>query len=148
MTLSRRHFLTILPGFAATLLVKPTSGQTAARPKRPKRILIVGAGFAGSMVALSLKKLVPKMEVVVIEKGPAFIAAPSALEYVFGMKSWAQITRGYKALTLRGIRVLRAEVQAVEPQRAGGPDFGRPSRSHVEERRKWERGLLREMFGA
>ena len=117
MTLSRRHFLATFPGMVATLLAKPVSGQAPLRPKRSNRVLIVGAGFAGSMVALTLKQLAPRVEVIVIEKGPAFISAPSALEYVFGMKSWAQITRGYKALTLRGIRVLRTEVQAIEPDR-------------------------------
>jgi NADPH-dependent 2,4-dienoyl-CoA reductase/sulfur reductase-like enzyme len=69
------------------------------------------------MVAFTLRKLVPEAEVVVIEKGPAFISAPSALEYVFGMASWAEITRGYEALTSQGIRLLRAEVQAIDPER-------------------------------
>lgn len=117
MVLSRRHLLATLPGLAATLLVKPVSSQTPARPRRPKRVLVVGAGFAGTMVAVTLRKLAPEAEVMVIEKGPAFISAPSALEYVFGTASWAELTRGYEALTSRGIRLLRAEVQAIDPDR-------------------------------
>jgi len=117
MKLSRRHFLTALPAFAAHFLVRPTIGRTQARATPPKRVIIVGGGFAGSMVALTLRKLSPDAEVVVIEKGSVFVSAPSSLQYVFGMVSWSEITREYKALTSRGIRLVRAEVQSIEPIR-------------------------------
>jgi len=117
MVLSRRHFLATLSGLAATLFVKPAIGQTLSEAKARKRVVIVGGGFAGTTAALALRKLAPKAEVVMIEKGPAFISAPSALEYLFDMVSWSEITRNYKALTSRGIQVLRAELLAIEPRR-------------------------------
>jgi len=117
MILSRRQFLTAFPALAATILVKPAIGQTPARAKPLKRVVIVGGGFAGAMVALTLRKLSPNAEVVVIEKGSVFVSAPSSLQYIFGRASWSEITREYQALTSRGIRLVGAEVQAIGPDR-------------------------------
>lgn len=117
MRLSRRHFLASLLGLGATLLGRPAVGQTVAAAKRPKRVLILGGGFAGCMVARTLRKLAPEIEVILIEESPAFISAPSALDYVFGFASWAEITRRYDLLASQGIRLVRAAVQGIETQR-------------------------------
>ncbi len=115
--LSRREVLAGIAGLGAALLVRPASGQPTTPPKRPKRVFILGGGFAGIMVALTLRKFVPQAEVFVVEKSPVFISAPAALDYVFGIASWTDIVRGYDSLGSRGIGLVRAEVQAIEPER-------------------------------
>lgn len=82
-----------------------------------KRVVIVGGGFAGNFVAVTLRKLDPGAEVVVIEKHPFFISGPASMEYVFGLASLDEITRGYRALMAQGIKVVKAEVVAVEPDK-------------------------------
>lgn len=82
-----------------------------------KRVVIIGGGFGGNFVASTLRKLDPGAEIVVVEKHPFFVSGPASLEYVFGLASLDEITRGYRALMARGIRVVGAEAEAIEPDK-------------------------------
>jgi len=76
---------------------------------------VIGGGFGGNLTALTVKKLVPDAEVVVLERAPFFISCPATLEYVFGLNSLDAITFGYSPLVAKGIKVIRTEVVAIEP---------------------------------
>ncbi len=125
MRVSRRDFLRTLGvggGAAVTLggvgLARPTRGLAQVLPKSGgKRLVVIGAGFGGNFAALTAKKLVPDAEVVILERAPFFISCPATLEYVFGFNSLDAITFGYSPLIAKGIRVIRTEVVAVEPDK-------------------------------
>jgi NADPH-dependent 2,4-dienoyl-CoA reductase/sulfur reductase-like enzyme len=121
MALSRRRFLTAAAGggAAATLggigLGRPAPGLAQMLPRSGgKRLVVLGAGFGGNFAALTVKRLVPDAEVVVLERAPFFISCPATLEYVFGLNSLDTITFGYSPLIAKGLRVIRTEVLAVE----------------------------------
>lgn len=125
MGLSRRDFLKAagVGGGAAFALAGVTLGGTTrglaqVLPKPAgKRLVIIGAGFGGNFAALTAKKLVPDAEVVILERSPFFISCPATLEYVFGFNSLDTITFGYSPLIAKGIRVIRTEVLAIEPDK-------------------------------
>jgi len=124
MAVTRREFLSATAGVAgaATLGAVSLGGvtrglaQVLPRP-RGKRLVVVGAGFGGIFAGLTVKRLLPEAEVVLIERAPFFISCPATLEYLFGFNSLDQITFGYSPLIARGLRVIRAEVLALEPDR-------------------------------
>jgi NADPH-dependent 2,4-dienoyl-CoA reductase/sulfur reductase-like enzyme len=125
MALNRRDFLRtagIAGGAAAALggvaLGRPTRSLAQVLPRSGgKRLVVVGAGFGGIFAAQTVKRLVPDGEVVVLERSPFFLSCPATLEYVFGLNSLDTITFGYSPLVARGIRVVRTEVVAVEPDK-------------------------------
>lgn len=125
MALTRREFLratSVGAGAAATLggvtLGRPTRGLAQVLP-RPggRRLVVVGAGFGGIFAGLTVKRLLPDAEVVLLERAPFFISCPATLEYLFGFNSLDQITFGYSPLIARGLKVIRTEVLALEPDR-------------------------------
>jgi NADPH-dependent 2,4-dienoyl-CoA reductase/sulfur reductase-like enzyme len=124
MRLDRRGFLrtACLGGAAAALgggaLLGPRRGLAQVLP-RPggKRLVVVGAGFAGNHAALTVKRLVPDAEVVMLERSGFFLSCPATLEYIFSLNSLDAITFGYSPLVAKGIKVIRTEVVGVEPDR-------------------------------
>jgi NADPH-dependent 2,4-dienoyl-CoA reductase/sulfur reductase-like enzyme len=78
--------------------------------------VVVGASFAGITTALTVKRFVPDAEIILLEKAALFRSAAGALGYLFGMVPLAAITRDYAPLATRGVRVIRTEVRAVDPE--------------------------------
>ncbi len=120
--LDRRGFLkTAAVGLGAAAALRATGSQAnhlnqsaLPAPSGP-RVVVIGGGFGGNFTAVALRKLAPAAEIVVIERHPFFISGPASMEYVFGLASLDEISRGYRALMAQGIRVLKAEVEAIEP---------------------------------
>ncbi len=123
MKLSRRDFLrTAAIGGGAAVTVggvgvgRPTVSLAQVLPKSAgRRLVVIGGGFGGNFTALTVKKLVPDAEVVTLERSAFFLSCPATLEYVFGLNSLDTITFGYSPLIGKGIKVIRTEVVAVEP---------------------------------
>lgn len=122
---SRRDFFKLAgAGGAAVVGGAGLSSRAWARSATPvmgspggKRVVVIGGGYGGNFVAVALRTLAPDAEVVVIERHPFFVSGPASIEYVFGLASLDEITRGYRALMAQGINVVKAEVEAVEPDR-------------------------------
>lgn len=114
-SINRRKFLNGLLGVSAALLGVGT--RTHAGAKTKARIVIVGAGVGGSRAALTLRRLLPKAEIVVIEKEASFVWGPGAFEHALGLRSWDEITRSYEVLAAQGIRRVQAQVQGIDPAR-------------------------------
>jgi NADPH-dependent 2,4-dienoyl-CoA reductase/sulfur reductase-like enzyme len=120
MSVTRRQFFraAAVGGAAITLggagLVRPGVAQVLPKSSG-KRLVVVGAGFGGNLAALTVKRLVPDAEVVLVDRAAFFISCPATLEYVFGLTSLDTITFGYSPLIAKGIKVIRTEVVAVEP---------------------------------
>ncbi|HEV8699699.1 MAG TPA: FAD/NAD(P)-binding oxidoreductase [Candidatus Polarisedimenticolia bacterium] len=125
MGLNRREFLRtagIGGGAVAALggvgLGRPTRGLAQVLPKSGgKRLVVIGAGFGGNFAALTVKRLVPDAEVVILERSSFFISCPATLEYLFGFNSLDTITFGYSPLIAKGIRVIRTEVVGLDPDK-------------------------------
>src|SRR5262249_28115355 len=84
--------------------------------------------------ALTVKRLVPDAEVVLLEQSPYFVFAPAALQYLFGLIPLDRILRGYGAVEAGGLRLVHTTVTAMERDRRqplpsdGRPHSGRPPR--------------------
>ncbi len=120
--MDRRGFLrtaTVGVGAAVSLAATRSGAEHLKRSALPApsghRVVIIGGGFGGNFTAVTLRKLAPAAEIVVIERHPFFISGPASMEYVFGLTSLDEISRGYRPLMAQGIKVLKAEVEGVDP---------------------------------
>jgi NADPH-dependent 2,4-dienoyl-CoA reductase/sulfur reductase-like enzyme len=84
---------------------------------RGRRLVVVGASFGGIAAALTVKRLVPDAEVVLLEQSPYFVFAPAALQYLFGLIPLDRIVRGYGAVEVGGLRLVHTTVTAMERDR-------------------------------
>ncbi|HEU5323248.1 MAG TPA: FAD/NAD(P)-binding oxidoreductase [Methylomirabilota bacterium] len=110
-------------GTLAVAAVRAPRAAAGPAPRTPARLLadpggqrlvVLGAGFGGLTAALTVKRLRPRAEVVVLERAAGFVSAPGSLEYLFGLAPVTAITRGYATLAGRGLRLIQAPVQAVD----------------------------------
>jgi len=123
MSLNRRDFLKLAGVGAALVGASPTRAALASvqhsipelmgKPKG-KRLVILGASFGGINAALTVKRLLPDTQVVLLDKAPFFISCPATLEYLFGMVSLDTITRGYTSLHERGLEFVRTTILALD----------------------------------
>ncbi len=79
-----------------------------------KRLVILGASFGGINTALTVKRLSPDAQVLLLDKAPFFMSCPATLEYLFGMVSLDKITRGYGSLQERGLQFVRTTILALD----------------------------------
>src|SRR5262249_48267910 len=91
------------------------SGRAAG--SRGRRLAVVGASFGGGTAALTVKRLVPDADVVLLEQSSEFVFAPAVLQYLFGLIPRDRIVRGYGGLEAGGLRVVHATVVALERDR-------------------------------
>jgi sulfide dehydrogenase [flavocytochrome c] flavoprotein subunit len=119
--MDRRGFLrtsAIGLGAAASLRAARSSAhhlnQAALPAPAGQRVVIIGGGFGGNFTAVTLRRLAPAAEIVLVERHPFFISGPASMEYVFGLTSLDEISRGYRPLMAQGIKVLKGEVEGVE----------------------------------
>jgi sulfide dehydrogenase [flavocytochrome c] flavoprotein subunit len=84
---------------------------------RGRRLVVVGASFGGITAALTVKRLVPDADVVLLEQAPYFVFAPAALQYLFGLIPLDRIVRGYGGIEAGGLRTVHTTVVAVERDR-------------------------------
>jgi NADPH-dependent 2,4-dienoyl-CoA reductase/sulfur reductase-like enzyme len=79
--------------------------------------VIVGASFGGISLARHIRRLVPNVEVVLLERAEQFVFAPARLRYLFGFASFRQIARGYGTLASEGLPVVRSVVGGIDRDR-------------------------------
>ncbi len=81
-------------------------------------ILILGGGVGGLVAANALRKgLSKKHRVILVEREPAFVFAPSFLWLMTGGRTADQISRPLAGLEKKGIEVVRGEVQRIDAER-------------------------------
>ncbi len=95
---------------AAPLRPVPVLG----RPSRGARLVIVGASFAGISLARAVKELVPRTEIILLEREPFFLFAPTQLRYLFGLAPFHEVAREYRVLTSQGLPVVRSVIVAID----------------------------------
>jgi sulfide dehydrogenase [flavocytochrome c] flavoprotein chain len=91
-------------------------GRAERSPARAKaRVVIVGAGFAGSACALHLRQLGAAIDVTLIDPVERYVTCPMSNEVLAGLRSMASITVARAGMTRAGIRLVRARVKAIDP---------------------------------
>ncbi len=82
----------------------------------PKTIVILGAGVGGLVAAQALRKRLPRQHrIVLVDREPRHVFAPSLLWLMVGQRRAASIQRPLARLERRGITVRRGEVEAIDP---------------------------------
>ena len=82
-----------------------------------RRLVVLGASFGGISAALTVRRLIPDAEIVLVDQASLFILGPGAFRYAFGLTSFERIARPYTALEAHGLGVLRATVVALDRER-------------------------------
>ncbi len=83
-----------------------------------KTVLILGGGVGGLVTANLLRKALPKEHrVVLIEREPAFVFAPSLLWLMTGARTAEKISRQLSRLSKKGIEVVQGEIQRLDAER-------------------------------
>jgi NADPH-dependent 2,4-dienoyl-CoA reductase/sulfur reductase-like enzyme len=80
-------------------------------------VVIVGAGFGGATCAKYLRMWSDnKIEVVLIERNPTFISCPMSNTVLGGLRTMADITHPYDALSKKyGVKLVQGEVLGIDP---------------------------------
>ena len=120
MTIDRRNFIKLLSAGAgvAGAAVLPMAARAAEiMPKSGRRVVVVGAGYGGTIAAKYIRMMDPTIEVVLIERNKSFVSCPFSNLVIAGerqldditIKSYDQLASHYK------IKMVFAEVTAVDP---------------------------------
>jgi len=107
--MKRRDFLKLAG--AASLAGCASSAPTKAR------VVIVGGGFGGATAAKYLRMWDSSVDVVLVERDPAFISCPMSNLVLGGFSSLADMTRERDGLRRYGVRVVQDEVVGIDAAR-------------------------------
>jgi sulfide dehydrogenase [flavocytochrome c] flavoprotein chain len=78
------------------------------------RVVVVGGGYGGATAAHYLKMWGGNIDVTLVDRHPQFVSCPISNLVIGGHKQIADITRGYGGLSRIGVRVVQAEVSAID----------------------------------
>lgn len=110
---TRRAFLKSTAGIAAASVLGLPGITRAAPPKA--RVVVVGGGYAGTIVAKYIRMADPEVRVTLIEKNPLYVSCPLSNEVLSGERDMDSLTFDYRGLTRRGIAVMQDEITAINP---------------------------------
>jgi sulfide:quinone oxidoreductase len=79
------------------------------------RVVILGAGFGGLELATMLSSADGELDVVLIDKGDAFVFGYSKLDVMFGRTTLDAVRVPYRRFAKPGVRLLRETVAAIDP---------------------------------
>lgn len=83
-----------------------------------KTVLVLGGGTGGLVVARALRRRLPPGDrVVLVERNPIYRFAPSFLWVMSGSRRAEQISADIRGLRRRGIEVVEASIEGIDPQR-------------------------------
>lgn len=109
----RREFIKLLGGVGVGLsmsgLLPGCIRETSAR------VVIVGGGFGGSTCAKYLHRFDNSLQITLIEPSRRFFTCPFSNMVINGMRKLENISHDYTAQTKRGIDVVHARVQSIDP---------------------------------
>lgn len=81
-------------------------------------VVVLGGGVGGSTAATELRRLLPaEHRVTLVERAAQFVLGASLLRVVVGERSPDDIARPVSAVSRRGIEVIQAEVERIDPAR-------------------------------
>jgi sulfide dehydrogenase [flavocytochrome c] flavoprotein subunit len=115
MTLNRREFIKWMSagaGVAAVAGCAGTGGGTSAG-----RVVVIGASYGGATAAKYVRMWAPDIDVTLIERNSEFISCPLSNLVLGGSKTLADITVGYGGLGKYGVKMVRDDAIAVDPEK-------------------------------
>jgi sulfide:quinone oxidoreductase len=81
-----------------------------------KRVLVLGAGFGGLELTTVLSETIgDKIDLVLIDRNPAFAFGFSKLDVLFGRKTRSDVEIAYRELVKRGVRFVQQTITAIDP---------------------------------
>lgn len=121
MTIDRRSFLKLLgAGAGAAGALYGCAGvapKMEIMPKTSRRVVVIGGGYGGTIVAKYIRMNDPGIEVVLIERNKQFISCPFSNLVIGGvLKDLSSLTISYdKLASNHGIKMVYDEVSAIDP---------------------------------
>ncbi len=123
MTIDRRSFLKLLGAGAGAGSLYGCAGAPAVSvvseilPKTGRRVVVIGGGYGGTIVAKYIRMYDRGIEVVLIERNRQFVSCPFSNLYIGGiLKDLTPLTIGYDKLAANhGIKMVYDEVTAIDP---------------------------------
>jgi sulfide dehydrogenase [flavocytochrome c] flavoprotein subunit len=115
MTITRREFvkwISASAGLSALTGCATTGGAGSAG-----RVVVIGGGYGGATAAKYAKMWAPDVDVTVVERGTEFVSCPISNLVIGGNAQIKDITMGYDGLRGRGVRLVRDEAVAIDPQK-------------------------------
>src|SRR4030065_524899 len=120
MSFDRRDFLKLSAAgiVVGVLPACATSGSEIVK-KKGQLVVIVGGGFAGATAAKYIRMWGDnKIEVVLIERNPAFVSCPMSNTVLGSSRTILDLTQSYDTLKRKyGIELVQGEVTAIDPQK-------------------------------
>jgi sulfide dehydrogenase [flavocytochrome c] flavoprotein chain len=118
MRRSRRDFLLGSGAVAAGALLPGCTTPPAGTARTIGRVVVVGGGYGGATAAKYLSLWSANtVEVLLVEPEAQFVSCPASNLVLGGSRRIDEITRGYAGLSARGVRVIRDEVTAIDPEK-------------------------------
>jgi len=113
--ITRRAFLQASGAVAAaSVLGLPTPSRGA---ESKARVVVVGGGYGGTIVAKYIQMADPGIRVTLIEKDSSYVSCPLSNEVLSGERDLNSLTFGYQGLAKRGIKVVRDEVVGIDTEK-------------------------------
>ena len=81
-------------------------------------IVVVGGGFGGATCARYLRRLAPDLSVTLVEREARFVTCPFSNTVIGGLWDLDSISHDFEGLRGHGVRVVRDEVVAIDPDRS------------------------------
>ena len=92
------------------------AGCASSAPSKA-RVVVVGGGFGGATAAKYIRMWDPSVDVVLVERDPAFVSCPMSNLVLGGFSGMADMTQGRDGLRRYGVQVVRDEVLAIDAAR-------------------------------
>ena len=110
----RRKFIKLI-GRSSALIAASGLLSTCSKTADKARVVIVGGGFGGSTCAKYLQRFNSNLEITLVEASARYITCPFSNTVISGMQQMDSITHDYSAHSNRGIKVIHAMAQDVDP---------------------------------
>jgi sulfide dehydrogenase [flavocytochrome c] flavoprotein subunit len=117
---ARRQFLQRFGGGLAAVGLSrfAAAGTTAATAKRDRRVVVIGAGFGGTIAAKTIRMLDPGIQVVLVEQQKRHVSCPLSNLVLAGLRQIDELTFGYERLAANhGIKMVFGEATVIDAEK-------------------------------
>lgn len=110
----RRTFIKLI-GSSSALIAVSGLLSSCSKSRHQAQVVIIGGGFAGSTCAKYLHKFDSNLDITLVEPSTHYITCPFSNTVISGMQQMDSITQDYTAHKKRGINIIHAMAQDVDP---------------------------------